>query len=393
MKQNNNYIETVNILNTPMLKGKKPLLGKLDLELTERCNNNCIHCYINRSVDDLTVKNKELSTAEIKEILEQAASLGCLMVRFTGGEPLLREDFEELYLFTRKLGLKVLLFTNATLITPHLADILACIPPLEKIEISVYGMTKTSYEAVTRIPGSFEAAWQGINLLLDKKVPFIIKSALLPPNKDEMEEMALWASTLSWMDRPPSFGMALDLRGRRDSQRKNRRIQNLRSSPSDVLEFLTRNPDEYLKTNREFCSKFIRPPGEKLFSCGAGVGGGCVDAYGNLQPCILLRHPATVYSLKRGSLKDGLTGFFPNIRQTTANNPDYLARCARCFLKGLCEQCPAKSWMEHGTLDTPVSYLCDMAHVQAIYLGLLEEGERAWEIADWKERKHIYLTS
>ena len=69
-----------------------------------------------------------------------------------------------------------------------------------------------------------------------------------------------------------------------------------------------------------------------------------------------------------------------------ATNPLYLERCARCFLHGLCEQCPAKSWMEHGTLDTPVEYLCQVAHAQARYLGLLEEGERAWEVPDWQQR-------
>jgi hypothetical protein len=55
-------------------------------------------------------------------------------------------------------------------------------------------------------------------------------------------------------------------------------------------------------------------------------------------------------------------------------------------LKGLCEQCPGKSWSEHGTLDTPVEYLCQVAHSQALTLGLLTEGECAWEVIDWKQR-------
>jgi hypothetical protein len=55
-------------------------------------------------------------------------------------------------------------------------------------------------------------------------------------------------------------------------------------------------------------------------------------------------------------------------------------------LKGLCAQCPAKSWSEHGTLDTPVEYECQVAHAQARYLGLIEEGEMAWDVVDWKGR-------
>ena len=137
---------------------------------------------------------------------------------------------------------------------------------------------------------------------------------------------------------------------------------------------------------KEFCSKFTRPPGECLFSCGAGQGGGCVDSYGLFQLCMLLRHPTTVYNLKKGSLNDAMTNFFPEVRKMKAARTSYLTRCAHCFLKGLCEQCPAKSWMEHGSLDTPVEYLCEIAHAQASYLGLLKDGDRAWEITDWQER-------
>ncbi len=378
------YIEKQDINKATLWKDAKPLLSRLDIELTERCNNNCIHCSINLPADDLAAKERELSTEEIKNILKQAVSLDCMAVRFTGGEPLLREDFEELYIFARKLGLKVLLFTNATLITQRLAELFSHIPPLEKIEVTVYGMKKSSYEAITRVNGSFEAAWEGINLLLKKRIPFVVKEALLPSNKEEIEAFEEWAATIPWMDSPPSYSMFFDLRGRRDGA-KNQLIRSLRLSSAEGLRILTRRKDKYIKEMKQFCSKFMRPAADRLFSCGAGYGG-CVDAYGNFQPCMMLRHPDTVYNLREGSLKDALTNFFPKIREIKATNPDYLQRCAKCFLKGLCEQCPAKSWMEHGTLDTPVEYFCEIAHTQAKFLGLVKDGERAWEVEDWRKR-------
>ena len=379
------YVIKQNINKTSLWKNSKPiLLGRLDIELTERCNNNCIHCCINLPADDLETKKKELSTDELKRIIEEAVSLGCLTVRFTGGEPLLREDFEELYIFARKLGLRVLLFTNATLITLHLAELFARIHPLEKIEISVYGMNKNSYEAVTRVSGSFEAAKRGIAILLEKKIPFAVKSALLPSNKDEIEEFEKWAGAIPWMDKPPSYSMFFDLRCRRDGY-KNKLIKKLRLTPKEGLKILARHEYEYIKEMQEFCSKFIRLSGDKLFSCGAGCGG-CVDAYGFFQPCLMLRHPDCVYDLKKGSLKDATINFFPRLREIKAKNAAYLKHCARCFLKGLCEQCPAKSWTEHGTLDTPVEYLCEVAHTQARFLGLIKDGERAWEVEDWRQR-------
>ena len=389
----NSYITKIRSDRFDPWEGKTPLLRRLDLELTERCNNNCIHCYINLPADDVTAMEKELSSTEIKEILEEAASLGCLSVRFTGGEPLLRKDFEELYLFARKLGLKVMLFTNATLITPHLADLFVRIPPLEKIEVTVYGMKPHSYEAVTRTPGSFEAAWRGISLFLENNIPFVVKSALLPPNKSEMDEFESWASTIPWMDKPPSFTMFLDLRCRRTPKEKISLIKSLRIPVKEGLKMLTRRPEEYVNEMKVFCRKFTRPQGDLLFSCGAGNGSGCVDAYGRFQPCMMLRHPATVYELKNGSIKDAAMNFFPKVQEMRATDIDYLNRCAHCFLKGLCDQCPAKSWMEHGDLDSPVQYFCEIAHAQAKYLGLLKDGETAWEITDWEKRKNLLLNS
>jgi len=290
-----------------------------------------------------------------------------------------------LYVFARKQGLKVILFTNATLITLHLVELFSKITPLEKILVTVYGMKRTSYESVTRVKGSFEAARRGVNLLLDYKIPFFVRGALLPFNKNEIEEFKAWAVTIPWMVEPPVYSMFFNLRSRRDKV-KNRLIKSMRLSPEEGLRILTRSEYNYITRMQEFCSKFMHPLGDKLFSCGSGIDGGCIDAYGYFQPCMLLRHQGYVYNLKQGSLKDALENFFPKLRKTKTNNSEYLSRCAKCFLKCLCEQCPARSWMEHGTLDTPVEYLCDIAHAQARFLGLLGKNEKAWEVKEWKQR-------
>ncbi len=157
------YVVKVDLNNHPLWGDEKPILDHLDIELTERCNNACLHCYINLPENDPLAQSRELTTEEWKGILSQAAELGALTVRFTGGEPLLRDDFAELYLFTRRLGIKVLLFTNARLVTAELADLFARIPPLEKIEISVYGMHPETYDAVACSPGAYEEFRKGVD--------------------------------------------------------------------------------------------------------------------------------------------------------------------------------------------------------------------------------------
>jgi len=389
----------------PLWQRHELVLGSLDIELTERCNNDCMHCYICLPEHDEGARRREMSTAEVQALLTEAAALGALSVRLTGGEPLLRGDFEELYLFARQLGLKVTLFTNARGVTPQIAELLARVPPLRPVEVTVYGMSAATYERATRRRGSYDEFRRGVKLLQESGVPFVVKGALLPGMAGEVAEFEEWAATLPAMDGPPNYSMFFDLRGRRDSERRNETIRGLRLSPADGVRFLTRDRERYAEQLREFCAKFMRPPGDELFSCGAGLGV-CVDAYGIVQPCMQLRAPETVVPLRdetggeggAGSavafdatrLRYALTEAFPRLREMRATNPEYLRRCARCFLKGLCEQCPAKSWAESGTLDTPVEYLCEVAHERARDLGMLEPGEHGWEIENWKGRvEHI----
>ncbi len=382
-------------------------MAALDIELTERCNNDCIHCCINRPANDLDARAREMTTAGVEDILAQAVALGCLQVRLTGGEPLIRTDFADIYLAARRAGLKVLLFTNGCLITPRIADLFARIPPLVPIEITVYGMSRQSYEAVTRRPGSFEQFRRGIDLLLERQVPFVVKSVVLPQNKHEMSEFEAWARSLPWIRQAPAYAMVLDLRNRRDDADRSAKIRSLRMPVRDGVALLARDATSFRTKMEEFAAKFMGPSGDALFSCGAGKCV-CVDAYGRAQPCLALRAPelaveVTVDPAQRqdiarsspagagGSTEDreGLDralSQFSRLGAIRATNPDYLRRCGRCALKGLCEQCPAKSWAEHGTFDTPVEYLCAIAHAQARHLGWLGDDENAWEVADWRAR-------
>ncbi|MEW6137508.1 MAG: radical SAM protein [Thermodesulfobacteriota bacterium] len=363
---------------------QKPILTHLDIELTHRCNNNCMHCCINVPAGDSVALENELATSELHRILKEAAKLGALQVRFTGGEPLLRSDFEELYLFARRLGMKVLLFTNGRLITERLADLFAHIPPLMPIEITVYGMHTESYEAVSGVRGSFAEFRRGIQFLRERGVPFVVKGVHLPPNRGEMEEFESWSTSIPWMDCPPSYAVLLEKRSKHDDPVKDRRIEALRPSPEDVVA-MTRKGRRYREEMTEFCRNFLGPPGDKLFGCGAGTSG-CLDPYGRFQACLSLRTPELAYDIKNGTLMDALTVAFPNLRKMRAANPEYLHRCGRCFIIGLCEQCPARSWNETRTLDTPLEYFCSIAHAEARELGLLRGHEHAWEVRDWQFR-------
>lgn len=380
------YVDRRHLSQHALFGGRQPQLGHLDIELTERCNNACIHCNINLPEHHDSAGRRELSTDQWQDLLRQAAELGALSVRFTGGEPLLRPDFTELYISARKLGMKVILFTNGRLITPAIAELLGRIPPLKKVEISVYGLNPDTSLAITCSRQAFDESRRGMKRLADKRVPFVLKSVLLPPNKRETDAFGPWVREITGVPDSSPHTLVLDLRARRDSAEKNRQIEKMRATPAEVTAFNQRGGNQYRQDMIRYCAQFSGPKGDLLFSCSAGRGG-CVDAYGVFQMCLPLRHPEVVFPLAGGSLRQGLEEAFPAFLKRRATNPDYLRRCARCFLMGsLCSQCPGKSWMEHGTLDTPVDYLCSLAHASAKSLGILRGDERAWDVNDWSQR-------
>jgi radical SAM protein with 4Fe4S-binding SPASM domain len=378
------YVQKLRHNEHGLWRDSRPILEQIDIELTERCNNNCVHCCINQPEGDRTIAGREMSTDFVKKILTEAAALGCLAVRFTGGEPLLRQDFPELYLFARRLGMQVILFTNARLVNEEIAGLLARVPPRRAMEVSVYGMTPESYDRTAGHRGAFAEFRHGIELLLRHRIPFIVKGPKFHVQEEERKEFEAWAATLPSMDKKPSVSMNFDLRHRRDDPAKNERIRSLRSTPEETVEML-RNDPLYLRETALFCDRFLGQQGAELFNCGAGHGT-CIDAYGRAQLCLSLRSPLTVADLHDAPLSQVLEELFPAMLKLEATNPDYLWRCAKCFIKSLCGQCPAKSWAEHGTLDTPVEYLCSVAHAKASFLGLVGEHENAWEVTDWRER-------
>ena len=122
-----------------------------ELEVTARCNNDCRHCFINLPAADAPARSRELTFTELVRIAGEAADLGCLWCLVSGGEPLLRDDFSELYLALRRTGLLLSVFTNACLVREGHVRLFRDHPPRD-VEVTVYGAAEDTYERVTQRP-------------------------------------------------------------------------------------------------------------------------------------------------------------------------------------------------------------------------------------------------
>jgi radical SAM protein with 4Fe4S-binding SPASM domain len=321
------------------------------IELTFRCNLQCVHCYCNVPPNDPTALEGEMKTDEILRILDQISEAGCLWLLMTGGEPLLRQDTLEILIHAKKKGLITSLFTNGTLVTPDFADRLAEWQP-HSVEITLYGATPETYERITRVPGSFQRCIRGIELLLERRVPLGLKTMAMTLNYEEIFQIRTFAE-----ERGLKFRFDPLLNPRLDGSKGP---CDFRLSPDEVLKMDLK--DEHRSREwREFCGKFITPlSSEYLFDCGAGISTFHIDPYGQMSACEMARFRS--YDLRCGSFGEGWNDAIPEILKLKPK-ADY--PCSQCELISLCGQCPGWAWLEKGSMEQPVEYLCRIAHLRA----------------------------
>jgi len=317
------------------------------LEPTFRCNLKCVHCYA-----DCEAKKgqPELSFQEVCGILDEIADEGCLWLLITGGEPLIRQDFLDIYTYAKKKGFIVTLFTNGTLITEEITKCFRRWRPFN-VEITLYGATRETYEKVTRVPGSFAKCQKGIELLLRAGLPLQLKSIIMTLNRHELGELKKFSES-----RGMPFLFDPILSPRLDQSRDPCAY---RLSPREVVE-LDVSDSERLQQWKEYLADFRgQPTSDHLYICGAGQTSFFINPYGELQFCVLSRSPS--YNLREGTFADGWHNFFGKIRDRRVRN-DF--PCKKCDLISLCGQCPGWSHLEHGNGDTRVEYLCQIAHLR-----------------------------
>jgi radical SAM protein with 4Fe4S-binding SPASM domain len=332
---------------------RMPIAGSM--ELTFRCNLRCVHCYLG----DHRGSGKpraELSTAEVKRIFDQMADAGTLWLLLTGGDPLLRPDFQEIYTSAKRKGFILTLFTNGTLLTPAIADFLADLPP-HRMEITLYGATRETYERVTGIPGSYERCMRGIDLLLERGLPLNLKAMAMTLTVAEIPAMKAYAESRGVDFRfDPMICNDID---------QTQAPFALRLPADEVAKLDSTNPAR-VQAWREFYQKQSEVVRDEryLFSCGAGINAYHIDPFGQLSICMSARRPS--YDLRQGSFQEGWEEFLRQVRFAPAEK----SACRQCSLHSLCGICPGWSDSENQNFSKPVEYLCQIGHRRAEVLGI-----------------------
>lgn len=335
------------------------------LEVTARCNFNCRHCYINLPAGDQAAKSRELTLAEISAIADQAVALGAMWVLISGGEPLLREDFAEIYMNLKRKGLLVSVFTNAALIRDEHIALFRKYPPRD-LEVTVYGATGETYERVTRRYGAFAAFTMGLDRLFESGIKVRLKTMTLRSNFHEMPAIADFcrSRTKDFYRFDPQLHLRFDGDAVRNDEIKAERL-----TPAEIVA-LERSDEKRSASLRSACGRLIRKENahrncSHLFHCGTGKGSFNIGYDGMFRMCSSLYAPGTMYDLRGGTLREAWERLVPSVRSMNSRRPEYLERCRSCELANLCYWCPAHAHLETGELDLPVDFFCEVAHARA----------------------------
>ena len=328
------------------------------LEITRRCPLECQHCYNNLSMGDLAARNRELTKEEYFKLLADLADMDVIWLLFTGGEIFARKDFLEIYAFAKQKGFLITLFTNGTLISEQIADYLREFPPFS-IEITLYGRTKQTYEALTQRPGSYDRCMRGIQLLLDRGLPLKLKTVGTKINRHEVASMKQFAEQELGVE----FKFDSLMSPRIDCSQSPLKV---RLSPEDVVALDMYWP-KVADGHRKVLQAEIGTPAvpvNTVYSCGGGLKSFAIDPYGHMSICVI-SHQDT-YDIRQGGVRAGWEHFLLNIRQRKATRA---TKCTQCRLHSVCSMCPANGELENGDPESPVEFLCEVAHLRALALG------------------------
>ncbi len=353
-----------------------PLAGNIDL--TYRCNNDCLHCWLNIPAGDKQVK-KELSFKEIKDIVNQAREMGCQRWTISGGEPMLRPDFPEIFDYITSRSVSYSINANGTLITPNIAKLLK---RKGAKMVALYGATTDVHDQITRNPGSFEATMRGLRYLKEAGAGFTVQIVPMKDNFHQFKDMVRLAESLSKRYRIGAPWLYLSACGDMDI---NKSIRAQRLDPKDVIEL--DKPDmsyeEWRNKNEEHCQLDFSDNGHFFSSCISTRRDFHIDPYGRMSFCCFIKDPDFRYDLRKGSLRECWDEFIPSLARKVKVNKEYLENCGSCELRNNCRWCPVYGYLEHRRFTAKVNYLCEVAKENRKFKeNWKKEHRRYYRIAD-----------
>ncbi|MFC1809520.1 radical SAM/SPASM domain-containing protein [Candidatus Omnitrophota bacterium] len=316
-----------------------PITGSI--ELTYRCNVACKFCYQSGERDD------ELSLQEMTALLDDLAALKCLFLSFTGGEPLLHDDFWDIAEYAASKNFALTLQTNGTLLTEQNVRQLKELNFFD-VHVSVLGGRAETHDRLMQSPGAFDKIMQAARMLREYGLRVFFKTTIVKDNINEMQEIDALAKKIECEqmmapivapknngDRSPcSFRLS-------DGEMKAFYEYAFRKIPAGMEEYESH-------------------AGLAMINCSSGRTCFCINPHGDVYPCIGL--PRSVGNIRDRSFADiwNDNEFLTMMRDMELKD---LPSCASCELLEVCMRCKGLAYNEDGNLFNRSTEACRIARI------------------------------
>jgi len=310
------------------------------LDLTYRCNERCIHCYLDH--DD----QGEMTTTEIEDVLTQLADAGVFFLTFSGGEVFLRRDFFHLIEYARRLLFNLKIKTNGVMIGDKQARRLRELG-VEQVQLSVYSHRPEVHDAITKLPGSLNRTVEAIRRLRFHGLKVTIANVLMTANSfDNAGVIALANELGAFYTVDPTVTPKID---------GGLSPLALRI-PGHELHRVFRDP-HLVPNAEEFCAP-PPPPGEDVldgYPCSAGHTACYISPYGDVFPCV--QFPLPTGNVRRQRFLD-VWQRSPQMAEVRSIRARDLDTCTSCAHLGTCTRCPGLAYLE-GNMRGPSTADCE----------------------------------
>lgn len=342
-------------------RAKIPLSGTF--ELSPVCNFSCRMCYVRKTAKEVAENVRPVMTCEQwLEIAKQARDAGMLYLLLTGGEPLLWPDFWELYEELIQMGFLISINTNGSLIDKECIERLKRMPP-KRVNITLYGASDVTYEALCRTKNGFSAVDHAITEVKEAGIPVKLNASLTPCNGQDMEEMIAYAEEKKLILETATY-MFPPIRREPDRIGENERF-----TPEEAARYRLRayelqyGEDMYRSYLKSIEQGFVPPPGldescidplDGKIRCRAGKASFWITWDGWLTPCGLMPEPKVdVVGRSFNQAWTELTAICEKISTSGV--------CAHCPNQKICHTCAAMAIAETGKVTGIPKYLCKIA--------------------------------
>jgi AdoMet-dependent heme synthase len=325
------------------LKLNIPLSVQLDL--TYRCNERCVHCYLDH--DD----HGEMTTAEITDLLDQMADAGVFYLTLSGGEILMRRDFFQILEHARLRTFCVKLKTNGVMIRAKEAKRLRALG-VESIQISIYSHRPEVHDAITKVPGSLRNSIEAVRFLRTQGLHVVLANVLMVQNAADYKGVRALAAELGVRcSLDPTVTPMMD---------GDRSILSLNVDQAALREVF-RNGD-LVGNVEEFCAPPSAVDADDLDSlpCSAGHTACYVSPYGDVYPCV--QFPLPSGNVRHTRFVD-IWRDSPQLKEVRSITLRDMPSCSKCAHGATCTRCPGLAYME-GNMRGPSSQDCEKSYAR-----------------------------